>query len=101
MRVDGLRVAASGLEAAHVRMRNSAHDVANLVTDGFRPHETRNVEQAGGGVEAQTLVAPEPRDVSIAHELVDQMLAVVQARASARVFAAEVETRGALLDIKA
>jgi flagellar basal body rod protein FlgG len=100
MRVDGLRVAASGLEAAHVRMRNSAHDVANLVTDGFRPRETRNVEQ-GGGVEAQTLVAPEPRDVSIAHELVDQMLAVVQARASARVFAAEVETRGALLDIKA
>ena len=45
-------IALSGMNAAQTRLDTTAHNVANLATDGFKRQETVQSEQAGGGVTA-------------------------------------------------
>ena len=51
---DVLTIASSGLHSAQVRMRNSAHNVANLATQDFHNHRTLQTQRAGGGSVATT-----------------------------------------------
>ncbi len=86
------------MQSAEVRLRNAAHNVANSLTDGFRNHRTERVTRAGGGSDASTRVDPQPRPVSIASEIVDQSLASLQYKASARVVNVDLDLKGSLLD---
>jgi flagellar basal body rod protein FlgG len=101
MSVDAVSAGLSGLRAAEVRQRNSAHNVANMQTPGFRNHRTQQVERDGGGVEAKTQIDSEPRPVSLANEFVEQKLASLQSEASLRVIKAAFDTERSLLDILA
>lgn len=85
MSVDAVSVALSGASAAAVRLRNSAHNVANLQTTGFHPHETVLEEQEGGGVKAVTRRDPEQEEVNLGKEFVEQELAKEQYEAALRV----------------
>ncbi len=95
---DALTIARSGLQTAQVRMRNSAHNVANLVTDDFHNHRTVQASRAGGGSTATTRVDTSPREVSLVHEIVEQSRAKIQFKASARVIATDLDMKGTLLD---
>ncbi|MDP6980779.1 MAG: flagellar basal body rod protein [Myxococcota bacterium] len=95
---DALTIARSGLHIAQVRMRNSAHNVANLVTDDFHNHRTVQTSRAGGGSSATTRIDTSPRPVSLAHEVVEQIRAKTQFKASARVIATNLDMKGTLLD---
>ena len=95
---DVLSIAQSGMQSAGVRLRNSAHNVANLATPDFKNHRTDQVSLSGGGSRATTSVDREPQDVSIAHEAVEQIRAKVQFKASARVVGIQEDMRGSLLD---
>ncbi len=43
-------IALSGLNAAQTSLNASAHNVANLATEGFKRQETVQTAQSGGGV---------------------------------------------------
>ncbi|TAF86451.1 MAG: hypothetical protein EAZ54_01605, partial [Curvibacter sp.] len=43
-------IALSGLNAAQTSLNASAHNVANLATEGFKRQETVQSAQSGGGV---------------------------------------------------
>jgi len=46
-------IALSGLNAAQTSLNASAHNVANLATEGFKRQETVQTAQSGGGVTTQ------------------------------------------------
>ena len=96
-----LSIAASGLRSAELRLAASAHNVANLTTPSFRPLRTIQTSLEGGGSSAQVRQEPRAREVDLAHEVVEQMLATYQFKASARTFAVVAETRGHLVDLLA
>jgi len=95
---DVLTIASSGLHSAQVRMRNSAHNVANLATQDFHNHRTLQTQRAGGGSVATTRIDERPGEVSLAREAVEQSRAKFQFQASARLFAVDREMKGTLLD---
>ncbi len=95
---DALTIASSGLRSAQVRMRNSAHNVANMVTEDFHNHRTVQSTRAGGGSVATTQVDANPREVSLIHEVVEQSRAKVQFQASARIISTAADMKGTLID---
>lgn len=95
---DTLSIARSGMQSAQVRLRNSAHNVANVVTQDFKNHRTVQMTQAGGGSRASTRIDSEPREVSLTNEFVEQSLASFQFKASARVVQTDLDLKGSLLD---
>ncbi len=95
---DTLSIGQSGMHSAVVRLRDSAHNVANVVTPEFRNHRTEQVSRSGGGSDAYTRVDKDPAEVDITHEFVQQSLAKVQYAASARVIGTDLQLKGSLLD---
>ncbi len=99
--MDTSGIALSGMRSAQTRVAVSAHNVANLLTQDFRPQRAVQTSRAGGGAEASVATSPAPESVSLEREIVDQIVAKTQFKASARVLDAELEMRGSLLDILA
>jgi hypothetical protein len=99
MRLDAISAALSGVRAAGVRLRASAHSVANLLTDDFHPERVVQSAEAQGGVSTRVERSPVPAEVDLASELVDQQLASLQARASLRVLEVESDLLGRVLDL--
>lgn len=95
---DALSIARSGVQSAEVRLRNSAHNIANVATPDFKNRRTVQVSQEGGGSRASTLVDSAPGEVSLAHEFVEQSLASFQYKASVRVVQTNLDLKGSLLD---
>ena len=99
MRIDAFSTARSGVQAAATRQAASAHNVANLTTQDFRPLRVTQSEQAGGGVEARVDRAPDPTGTDLVRGTVEQIQARTQFKASVAVMAVADETLGSLLDI--
>ena len=101
MAADAISIGLSGITSAHKRIEVASHNVANLVTEDFHPLKAHQVSQQGGGSKLEVEVSAEPESVSIAEEFVGSRLAVIQAKASARVVDTELELLGSLLDLHA
>jgi len=99
--MDTLGIAVSGMRSASTRVAVSAHNVANLLTEDFRPQRAVQTARASGGSEASVETSPRAAPVELDREIVDQITAKLQFKASARVFGVEADLRGALLDILA
>lgn len=99
--MDSLSIAASGIRSAEVRMAASAHNVANLMTDSFRPLRVAQTSVASGGSTAHVHREPDAREVDLLHEIVQQMQASHQFNASLRFFETASEMRGRLVDLLA
>ena len=97
--MDILGVAASGLHTALLRLEASAHNVANLHTDDFRPLEIIQTEAAGGGSLARIHQAVSSRPVDLVLEVVQQSRARHQHLASLRLLETELDRRGQLADL--
>jgi flagellar hook-associated protein FlgK len=91
-------IAASGMRAADVALRASAHNLANLQTEGFRREQVVQTAQPDGGVSASTV-----RSRIEGAALEDDMVAQSQARnsflANLAVFRAGAGGTGSLLDV--
>ncbi|MFP8871710.1 MAG: hypothetical protein VCB43_09950, partial [Myxococcota bacterium] len=61
---DVLSIARSGLQASSVRLRNSAHNVANIAMPIFKNHRTENFSLSGGGSAASTRIDDKASDVN-------------------------------------
>jgi hypothetical protein len=93
--MDAFATALSGVRAAELRLACSAHNVANLLTDPEHLGPVRVVQraEAGGGVTAVVEQASAPRPIELSAEVVEQIRASLQLRASLRAPEAEAALR--------
>ena len=98
--MDALLIAATGMRSAERRLAVSAHNVANLRTENFQPLEAHQRDLPdGAGSEVLVSQSPQPLDVDLIQETVEQLLASVQFRASAGAFQIAADARGRLFDM--
>jgi flagellar basal body rod protein FlgC len=97
--MDANAIALSGIRSAELRMAASAHNVANLSTEPFRPLRVVQSALPGGGVTAHAEAVPIPEEVDLAAEVAAQIEARTQFIASLRALAANRELQGSLLDL--
>jgi flagellar basal-body rod protein FlgC len=94
-------IATSGMHAAQQRLQASAHNLANLQTDGFQRQQVVQLERSdAGGVDIATRRS-ESLGVSIASEVVDHISAQVDFAANVNVFRTADRMAGALLSVYA
>lgn len=94
-------IASSGMQAAQQQLQASAHNVANLQTEGFRRQEVRQQARPdGAGVDARTERAPRAGAAPEA-DVVNQLAAKNAFVASVAVFRTADRMAGALLDERA
>lgn len=86
-----MSTALSGISAANERLRASASNVANLATSN----------QARPSVEPTNVDKAPAREINPANEVVEQQSAAYAFVANLRVLQTQINTTGALLDIKA
>lgn len=98
MPIDAIGRSLSGIQSAFARQGVTAHNLANTLTEDFRPQRARQLESESGGSRVEVDRAEQPREVDIARELVDTSLASVQAKASLRVIDTETDLIGSLID---
>lgn len=87
------------MKSASVSVATSANNVANLLTDDFRPQRADQRSLKGGGSAATVRTADSPGPVQLEREIIGQMQASTQYTASARVVSAASEMTGSLLDV--
>lgn len=93
-------IALSGMQAAQTRLRVSAHNVANLQTEGFRRQQVLQTQQPGGGVNAVPVRSATPGP-DLVRDAVEQLQAKHAFVANFAVFKAADAMAGALLDTRA
>lgn len=101
MRIDAFSAALSGLESSATRHAVSAHNVANLTSEDFRPLRAQQSEREGGGSQTTVRQADDPAPVELSHEVVEQIRARVQFEASLGVLRTTSELTGQLVDLLA
>lgn len=93
-------IALSGMQAAQAGLRTSAHNVANLGTDGFRRQRLQQQPLAGGGVTTEVVRDP-VQGPDLVRDVVDQLQAKNAFLANLAVFKTADRLAGALLDTRA
>jgi len=91
-------ISLSGMNAAQVGMRTSAHNIANLGTEGFRRQQVLQSASAEGGVSTSLLRADAP-----GHSVESDLVGLLQAKngflANLAVFRTSHQMMGSLLDV--
>ena len=112
MRFSGIMsIAHSGMRASTLRLQSSAHNVANLNTDGFDPLRVVQQDRANGGVSAtvETVNTQNPTiqrgsdivetsGTDLGEEMVEQLVAQRSHEANIATLRTADEILGALLD---
>lgn len=93
-------ISLSGMRAAQTALDSSAHNVANLNTDGFHRQEVVQSEQAGGGVSTR-ITKSDTEGSDLATDMVAQLQAKNSFLANLKVFKTSAEMTGTLLDTTA
>lgn len=93
-------ISLSGMNAAQVRLNVSAHNIANLYTEGFSRQEVSLTAQPGGGVSAGVGTAAQP-GASLEADIVSQLQAKNAFLANLAVFKTHDKMAGALLNLQA
>ncbi|MBB1076227.1 flagellar basal body rod protein [Rhodoferax sp. 4810] len=91
-------IALSGMNAAQTQLQASAHNVANLNTEGFSRQEVKLSQRAEGGVSASLSTAARP-GASLETDVVTQLQAKNAFLANLAVFKTQDRMAGALLDL--
>jgi flagellar hook-associated protein FlgK len=93
-------IARSGMAAAQTRLHTSAHNIANLQTEGFQRQQVTQTADTGGGV-STTLRRAEQTGPALEADVVAQLQAKNEFLANLSVFKTTQKMQGALLDEKA
>ncbi|MCW5643134.1 MAG: flagellar basal body rod protein [Rhodoferax sp.] len=93
-------IALSGMQAAQTRLRASAHNVANLSTEGFRRQEVQQTAHSRGGVRTEVVRSTVPGP-DLVRDTVERLQARNVFMANLAVFKASDQLAGALLDTRA
>ncbi len=90
-------IALSGMNAAQTQLNASAHNIANMNTDGFKRQQVTQTAQAQGGVSASVETA-EVAGSALLTDVVTQLQAKHAFIANLAVFKTHDKIAGALLD---
>ena len=90
-------IALSGMNAAQTQLNASAHNIANMNTDGFKRQQVTQTAQAQGGVSASVETA-EVAGSALLTDVVTQLQAKHAFIANLAVFKTHDKLAGALLD---
>lgn len=90
-------IALSGMNAAQVGLRVSAHNIANLGTDGFRRQQAVHATEAPAGVRSTVVQAP-VTGASLEADAVGQLRSSNAFLANLAVFKTSQRLTGTLLD---
>lgn len=90
-------IALSGMNAAQTQLNVSAHNVANLSTEGFKRQQTVQTEQPDGGVKTSVKRSPVEGN-ALEADVVSQLQAKNAFLANLAVFKTSNQMAGALLD---
>ncbi len=93
-------ISLSGMKASQTRLDTSAHNIANLNTEGFVRQEVTQTAQTQGGVSASVTSATVPGS-ALETDVVSQLQAKNAFLANLSVFKTHDKMTGALLDSKA
>jgi len=93
-------IALSGMTAAQARLNASAHNIANVNTNGFVRQQVTQTEQVGSGVAISVSQAGNPGS-AIETDIVSQLRAKNAFLANLAVFRTHNNLAGKLLDKKA
>ena len=93
-------IALSGMSAAQTQLQASAHNVANLNTQGFSRQEVKLSQQTEGGVSASLSTAARPGS-ALETDVVAQLQAKNAFLANLAVFKTQDKMAGALLSLSA
>jgi flagellar hook protein FlgE len=93
-------ISLSGMNAAQVRLNATGHNVANLLTDGFRRERVAQATTPEGGVSTSLSQVSEPGS-ALETDMVEQLQAKNSFLANLSVFRTSDRMMGALLDITA
>lgn len=107
--MNGMNASIAGMNTAARRLAISANNVANIQTDGFRAQRAISGETTGGGVEIVEIQdtpanseasGDVPRsNVDLTTEMTNQIIDRNTYEANAKMFKAQNDTIGTLLDI--
>jgi len=92
-------IALGSLRAAATRLNTSAHNVANVNTEEFRPHKVVQGDQASGGVTARSYRQDQPDQVDLSEEALEQIKGETAFRASLELIRSEEERTGEIVDL--
>jgi flagellar hook-associated protein FlgK len=90
-------IAVSGMQAAQTQLQASAHNIANLSTDGFHRQQVVQSEQADGGVTTSVVRAADA-GADLQSDVVAQLQAKNAFLANLAVFKTGKKMTGTLLD---
>lgn len=93
--------AQSALNAYATMLNNTANNVANINTAGYKPLQTNMQETTTGGVTANTSGNAPADSVELTKEVVDMMVAEFGFKANVKMFKTAQETRKSVIDIMA
>ena len=93
-------ISLSGMNAAQTQLNASAHNIANLNTEGFSRQEVALKEKPDGGVSASVGTASQP-GASLETDVVSQLQAKNAFLANLAVFKTQDKIAGTLLSLKA
>lgn len=96
--MDVAAIARSGMRSAELRLAASAHNIANLETENFHPLLVHQVSTSPGSA-AHVERAAKARPVDLLDELVEQLRAAHQFKASLRVLGVSETLYGASVDL--
>lgn len=99
--MDTVGIALSGLHTAALQLTASAHNLANLHTQDVTPLSAAQEERGSGGSRARLVASSRPHAIDLQAEMVDQLRASQQYRASLRMLDTELERRGQITDLLA
>jgi len=91
-------IALSGMNAAQTSLQASAHNIANLGTDGFRRQRVEQSTGASGGVETSVSQLAQAGN-SLETDVVDELQAKNSFLANLAVFTTSDRMTGSLLDM--
>lgn len=93
-------IALSGMRASQTRLEASAHNVANLATEGFHRQQVIQQSRGAGGVDAAVVRADAPGS-ALEADMVEQVQAGHAFLASLSIFRTHDRMLGRLLDATA
>jgi len=89
----------TGIYAYTTLLNNTANNVANMNTDGYKPLETIMQESSSGGVNAVTTMSANADNVDLSTEAVDMITAATGFKASISVLKTDQEMQKSIIDL--
>jgi flagellar hook protein FlgE len=100
MSIQAMQRGVSGMRLAERKLAASAHNTANMVTEGFARVQVEGVEAPGGGVDGVEKTLPAEQSPDPVAEIIEQKSAAVMYRANLRTVKTATDMLGDLLNTR-